>query len=47
MLRHAACAPRQERGPGGGGWRSLVDELVEADAVAAAEVAELGSSDED
>jgi hypothetical protein len=47
VLRHAACAPKQAGGGGSGGWRSLVDELVEADQVAAAEVADIASSDED
>lgn len=49
ILRHAACAPRL---PGDGreargDWRSLVDELVEADQVAAAAVAESPSSDDE
>ncbi|BDA46641.1 probable activating molecule in BECN1-regulated autophagy protein 1 at N-terminal half [Coccomyxa sp. Obi] len=50
ILRHAACAPGSaSSGPDArGDWRSLVDELVEADQVAAAAaIADLPSSDDD
>lgn len=49
ILRHAACAarPPTEDSDSRGNWRSLVDELVEADQVAAAAVDDIASSDDD
>lgn len=49
ILRHAAGAPRPaSSGPSArGDWRYLVDELVEADQVAAAAIPDLPSSDDD
>lgn len=49
ILRHGASAPRPPNAGADarGDWRSLVDELVEADQVAAAATAESPSSDDD